>query len=174
MLVHLAEEIMQDTMRSHAFLARGFAAPLGALESLSHVRPSRLFRPSILIAAALLCSSQLALAQFAQQGSKLVGTGASGAAQQGTSVALSSDGNTAIVGGSFDNNLEGAAWVFTRTGTTWTQQQKLAGTGAIGGADQGSAAALSSDGNTAIVGGYADNNGAGTAWVFVTPTTVRR
>jgi hypothetical protein len=37
-----------------------------------------------------------------QQGSKLVGTGALGAAQ-GISVALSGDGNTAIVGGPGDN-----------------------------------------------------------------------
>jgi hypothetical protein len=41
---------------------------------------------------------QPALAQFTQQGSKLVGTGAVGAAFQGQSVALSSDGNTATVG----------------------------------------------------------------------------
>jgi FG-GAP repeat len=53
----------------------------------------------VLIGAALLCSSQLALAQFTQQGAKLVATDAAGAAGQGQSVALSGDGNTAIVGG---------------------------------------------------------------------------
>jgi len=36
---------------------------------------------------------------WSQQGSKLVGTGAVGPAGQGRSVALSADGNTAIVGG---------------------------------------------------------------------------
>ena len=51
------------------------------------------------ICAVLLFSSQLALAQFTQQGPKLVGSGAAGPAQQGYSVALSADGNTAIVGG---------------------------------------------------------------------------
>ena len=35
-----------------------------------------------------------------QLGGKLVGTGAVGSAHQGKSVALSADGNTAIVGGS--------------------------------------------------------------------------
>ena len=40
--------------------------------------------------------------EFSQQ-SKLVGTGASGDALQGCSVSLSSDGNTAIVGGGADN-----------------------------------------------------------------------
>jgi hypothetical protein len=45
------------------------------------------------------------------KGSKLVGTGAVGIAQQGYSVALSADGNTAIVGGDFDNIGAGATWV---------------------------------------------------------------
>jgi hypothetical protein len=54
---------------------------------------------TVLIFAALLLSSQLALAQFTQEGPKLVGTGAVGNGWQGTSVALSADGNTAIVGG---------------------------------------------------------------------------
>ena len=63
------------------------------------------------IFAALLFSSQLAQAQFTQQGPKLVGTGAVGNAFQGYSVALSADGNTAIVGGPTDNSAAGAAWV---------------------------------------------------------------
>ena len=49
---------------------------------------------------------------WAQQGSKLVGTGAVGSAYQGNSVALSADGNTAIVGGDGDNSGVGATWVF--------------------------------------------------------------
>src|ERR1700722_15623286 len=55
------------------------------------------------------------LAQFAQQGPKLVGTGAVGNAFQG-SVALSADGSTAIVGGGVDNSDIGAAGGFTRGG----------------------------------------------------------
>lgn len=39
------------------------------------------------------------LAQFSQQGPKLVGAGAVGNANQGNSVSLSADGNTAIVRG---------------------------------------------------------------------------
>ena len=109
-----------------------------------------------------------ARAQFVQQGGKLVGTGAVGGAEQGRSVALSADGNTAIVGGPEDNwgtgnNAgPGAAWVFTRSGGVWTQQgNKLVGTGAAGGAEQGWSVALSGDGNTAIVGSSGDG-----AWVF--------
>jgi len=92
---------------------------------------------------------------WAQQGKKLIGTGAVGNARQGTSVALSADGNTAIVGGGSDNGKTGAAWVFTRSGGVWTQQgKKLVGSDSVGSARQGTSVALSADGNTAIVGVY--------------------
>jgi hypothetical protein len=127
--------------------------------------PSMFFAALVAIFTALLLSSQLALAQFTQQGPKLVGTGASGYAEQGYSVAISGDGNTAIVGGLSDNSSTGAAWVFTRSGGVWSQQgNKLVGTGGVQSPQQGSAVALSGDGNTAIVGGLNDNPGA--AWVF--------
>jgi hypothetical protein len=108
---------------------------------------------------------------WSQQGAKLVGTGAVGpygnGAQQGWSVSLSGDGNTAIVGGFIDNEFAGAAWVFTRSAGVWSQQgAKLVGTGAVGNAGQGSAVSLSGDGNTAIVGGYLDGAGPGAAWVY--------
>ncbi|SPF39812.1 exported hypothetical protein [Candidatus Sulfopaludibacter sp. SbA4] len=103
---------------------------------------------------------------WTQQGPKLVGTGAQGGAQQGQSVAISGDGNTAIVGGPFDG-FSGAAWIFTRSGGTWTQQgNKLVGTGALVNAFQGSSVALSSDGSTALIGGPADSGGIGAVWVF--------
>ena len=110
-----------------------------------------------------------ATAQFVQQGNKLVGTGTVGptSSDQGRSVSISSDGNTAIVGGSGDNNSAGAAWIWTRSGGVWTQQgSKLVGTGAVGIAEQGFSVSLSSDGNTAIVGGPSDNSLGGAAWVW--------
>jgi hypothetical protein len=134
---------------------------------ISHIESSRIFKASVLAAATLLVSSQLAPAQFTQQGPKLVGSDAVGSASQGQSVALSADGNTAIVGGVFDNSQVGAAWVFVRSNVVWTQQgSKLVGTGAIGISDQGISVALSGDGNTAIVGGWTDNSGVGAAWVL--------
>ena len=131
---------------------------------MSHMRSSRSFRASVLILSALLFSSQLATAQFSQLGSKLVGTSALGQANQGASVALSADGSTAIVGGP-DDNGGGAAWVYTLSGGAWTQQAKLAGTGASTTA-LGWSVALSADGNTAIVGGPHDNAFIGAAWVY--------
>jgi hypothetical protein len=104
---------------------------------------------------------------WTQQGSKLVGSGSIGTAQQGISVSLSADGNTSIVGGFNDNGTQGAAWVYTRSGGVWTQQgAKLVGTGNTGGAYQGISVSLSADGNTAIVGGFFDNNYQGAAWVY--------
>jgi Neprosin len=107
---------------------------------------------------------------WTQQGGKLVGAGAANGAIQGSSVAVSADGNTAIVGGPDDADGLGAAWVFTRKGDVWTQLgNKLVGAGAVytdTGVQQGSSVALSGNGKTAIVGGPTDNSGAGAAWVF--------
>ena len=50
-----------------------------------------------------------------QRGRKLVGPDAVGAASQATSVALSSNDFTAIVGGTLDQDEIGAAWIFTNT-----------------------------------------------------------
>jgi hypothetical protein len=48
---------------------------------------------------------------WGQQGNKLVGTAAMGHPEQGFSVALSADGNTATAGGIADDRVTGAAWV---------------------------------------------------------------
>jgi hypothetical protein len=113
---------------------------------------------------------------WSQQGAKLIGSGAEGNANQGQSVSLSADGNTAIIGGPSDSNAAGAVWVWTRSEGVWTQQgAKLTGSGAAGnsvGAFQGISTSLSSDGNTAIAGGYFDNSdqsgnsAAGAAWIW--------
>ena len=106
---------------------------------------------------------------WTQQSNKLVGSDAYRAGEsplpsgQGMAVALSADGNTAIVGGWGAE----AAWVFTRNARgVWTQEGKLVGDGAVGRAHRGMSAALSADGNTAIVGGWSDNGKTGAAWVF--------
>jgi hypothetical protein len=108
-----------------------------------------------------------------QQGAKLVGTGAVGAASQGISVSLSGDAKTALIGGPGDGAVHtGATWVFTQSDSTWTQQgTKLVGSGAVGDfPQQGYSVALSADGSTAIVGAVygSDRNSisTGAAWVF--------
>jgi uncharacterized repeat protein (TIGR01451 family) len=127
--------------------------------------------PVVLVCSLLVSHS--ALAQFVQQGSKLVGTGAVGGGLQGDAVCLSADGNTAIVGGRLDDNGAGAAWIWTKSGGVWTQQgTKLVASDATANAQQGTSVALSADGNTAIVGGWLDGwventlIGPGAAWVW--------
>jgi hypothetical protein len=102
------------------------------------------------------------------QQAKLTGIGESGSGAFGNSVALSADGSTALIGGSEDSHGVGAAWVFTRTGSTWTQQGGKLG---LAGRHRrrsaiGSSVGLSADGNTALIGAHLDRNGHGAAWVF--------
>ena len=108
---------------------------------------------------------------WTQQGSKLTGAGEVGAGKFGTSVALSASGYTALIGAPGDHGKLGAAWVFTRTGSTWTRQgPKLTGGGEVAEARFGYGVALSADGNTALIGGPDESEGGanegGAAWVF--------
>ncbi len=102
-------------------------------------------------------------------------TGGAAGNSFGQSVALSSDGNTAIVG-AYGGNSAGSASIFTRSGTTWTQQQTITQTGGAVGDWFGWSVALSSDGNTAIVSANGDNSYQGSATIFASqpgvPTSV--
>ena len=114
---------------------------------------------------------QFAVDALTQQGDKLTADDLAGGGGLGVSVALSADGNTALVGGYHGILNLGAAWVFTRSGGAWTQQgPKLPATGAVigcCGTQFGASVALSADGNTALVGGPDDDAHVGAAWVFI-------
>jgi len=104
---------------------------------------------------------------WTQEGSKLTGAEEAGEGQFGGAVALSGDGETALVGGLTDNDKTGAAWVFARSGSDWTQEgSKLTGAEEAGEGQFGGAVALSQDGGTALIGGPTDSEGLGAAWVF--------
>jgi FG-GAP repeat len=104
---------------------------------------------------------------WTQPGEQLVTGGQIYPERYGDSVALSGDGNTALIGGYTEGNMfVGAVWVFVRSGSTWTEQAKLTGGAEIGEGWFGASVALSGDGNTALIGGYRDNGGVGAAWVF--------
>lgn len=110
------------------------------------------------------------------QQAKLIGTGIiGGIANQGWSVAISSDGNTIASGGPSDDGGIGATWVFTKINGIWTQQAKLVGSDNVGASAQGGsnvsslqsgAVSLSSDGNTLAVGGPYDDSNVGAVWIF--------
>jgi hypothetical protein len=90
----------------------------------------------------------------------------------GASVSISSDGNTAIVGAMYEDTGDfdaGAAYIFTRSGTTWTQQQKIQASDKQKNDSFGASVSISSDGNTAIVGASKEDTGyfdAGAAYIF--------
>jgi hypothetical protein len=69
---------------------------------------------------------------WSPQGGKLVGSGATGAAGQGVSVALSADGKTGIVGGLFDNSSIGAAWVYVQPSLVVSPTTNISASGTQG------------------------------------------
>jgi uncharacterized protein YjbI with pentapeptide repeats len=103
---------------------------------------------------------------WSQQGPKLTASDESGRDAFGFSVALSWDGDTALIGTPVDNGFVGAAWVFARSGTTWTQQGPKLTSGQSGQQAFGASVALSGDGTTALVGASGDDDNVGAAWVF--------
>jgi len=97
------------------------------------------------------------------QQAKLTASDAAAGDNFGYSVAVS--GSTAVVSAVGKNSGTGAAYVFTRSGSTWSQQAKLtAGDAAV--FDQfGFSVALS--GSTAVAGAPNKNSATGAAYVYV-------
>ena len=106
---------------------------------------------------------------WARQGTPLTGGEASVGARFGQSTALSADGATALIGAPDNEDGRGAAFVFARSGSSWTQQgAELSGDESTAHGRFGRSVALSADGQTALVGGARSNGGRGySAWVFV-------
>jgi hypothetical protein len=96
---------------------------------------------------------------WVQQGAALGGSAPTGPAGFGGATALSSNGDVAAIGAPFDACNDGAAYLFARSGTTWTQQSAkltsigLLGACGVGGPTFGLGAALSANGDTAFFGG---------------------
>ncbi len=87
-------------------------------------------------------------------------------ANQYFGIATYIQGDTAIIGANADDNAKGAAYIFTRTGSVWTQQQKINVSDAGSYPNFGHAVSLS--GETALIAapGYMGQL-AGSAYVFV-------
>jgi hypothetical protein len=108
----------------------------------------------------------------ATQEAKLTASDAQAGDLLGLATALSSDGNTVIVGAAAEDTggtNAGAAYVFTRSGTTWSQEAKIQASDKAAYDSFGVAVAISSDGNTAIVAAYEEDAGgadAGAAYIF--------
>ncbi len=77
---------------------------------------------------------------------------------------MSIDGDTALIAARGDgaDSSHTIAYVFVRSGITWTQQEKI-----IIDTTNGGNYAVSLDGSTALIGASGDDNGKGAAYIFV-------
>ncbi|HWR63417.1 MAG TPA: hypothetical protein VN365_03340, partial [Candidatus Thermoplasmatota archaeon] len=103
------------------------------------------------------------------QEAKLIASDGGWSDQFGNSVSIS--GDTALIGAHWDITNEfhaGSAYVFSRTGTTWTEQQKLfASDGSL---DDTFGVSVSLDGDTALIGAFGDDDigdESGSAYIFI-------
>lgn len=109
-------------------------------------------------------------------------TASDGAANDWFGVRVAIDGDTVIIGASQDNVFQGAAYIFVRNGTTWTEHQKLT---AIDGAESDNfGVGVSIKGDYAVIGSSDDDVGGilnqgsayvyqrtGTSWLFAQKLT---
>src|SRR6056300_127709 len=91
----------------------------------------------------------------------------------GWSVSISSDGSYALVGSVYDDTSRGSAYIFSRSGSTWTYQSKITAPDAAPSDAFGWSVAISGDGSYAIAGArYDDRPGQpisdniGSAYIF--------
>ena len=96
---------------------------------------------------------------------KLTASDATAGASFGTAIAF--EGDTAVIGAPY-GSTSGFAYVFTRTGNSWSQQDKLIPSDGVAGDQFGNAVALAGD--TAVIGAFGSDTGGtnrGAAYVFV-------
>ncbi len=103
-----------------------------------------------------------------QQTSEL--TGASGD-YFGTSVAMTADGNTALISAPAADDATGAVFAFTRTRTGWAQTAELTAAGGASGDTFGDSVAVTPDGTTALIGASGRDSQTGAAYVFTRTRT---
>ncbi len=141
------------------------------MKALIGTHPNRI-RYTLALAGVLLFVAMSAWSVTPVEVAKLLTADGAAGDQFGYSVALY--GDTAVIGARFDdddvNGLEsGSAYVFTRTGTTWSQQAKL--TAADGASRDWFGVRVAISGDTAVITADADDddvNGvdSGSAYVF--------
>ncbi len=91
-------------------------------------------------------------------------TAQGGAANDFFGISVSISGNTAIIGAPWNDNVTGAAYVFTRTGTTWAQEAKLIASDPT--PVTGFSWSISIDDNYAVIGAPWEFSHTGKAYVF--------
>jgi len=87
-----------------------------------------------------------------------------GASNDFFGISVSVYGDIAVIGANDDDVGNGSAYVFTRSGSTWTQQAKL--NASDGAASDDFGVSVSVYGNTAVIGALGDDRNKGSAYVF--------
>jgi hypothetical protein len=160
-----------------ATIAINGAATISGAASDSIAVPFGLTSATIVVTAADRVSTTTYVVNFAataQEAYVKPSNTASGLAF-GAAIALSSDGNTLAVGAARDSSdatgingdaldtsapAAGAVHVFTRFGTTWSEQAYIKASNTRAQAAFGSGVALSADGNTLVVGSSGESSNA--------------
>lgn len=103
---------------------------------------------------------------FWSQEAKLLGTGTVNGDNFGAVASISADGLRAVVGARLMGG-NGAAFVYTRTGTSWSVEKKLSSSDLAAGDQFGSAMSIDGTGQRVVVAAYQKNNKAGAVYVFL-------
>lgn len=129
----------------------------------------------VLVRAGSTWSQQAYIKPSNTDASDFFGGGGSALGSIGIGLALSTDGNTLVVGAAGEDSnatgingdgsngaagASGAAYVFVRTGTVWSQQAYVKASNTGAGDSFGFAVAVSGDGNTLIVGAPGEDSNA--------------
>ena len=101
---------------------------------------------------------------------KLAASNAAAGYNFGHSVAISGDGGTVIIGAPGKTSVTGSAYIFTGSGSTWTEQAEIAASDAATSQNFAYSVAIDKDGNTVAIGSMddADYTNAGAVYVFTT------
>ena len=107
-------------------------------------------------------NSKSGIVDFWTEQDKLLSTDGTSDDYFGCSVSI--DGNLAVIGAYGDDGGTGSAYIFIRSGTTWTEEQKLTASDGKAGDYFGSSVSIHE--NLVIIGAYGDDGGTGSAYIF--------
>jgi len=152
------------------FAIAGMTQLLGCGPESADIEMNRAVLEAAPMKASLSSPTGVNLIVPTQQAKLLAGDGGT---DDSLGLSLSMSGDTVLAGSYQDDDKgaqAGAAYVFTRTGTTWSQQAKLVANDGVMGDVFGSSVSLFGD--TALIGAYGDDIGAngvqqGSAYVLV-------
>lgn len=171
--IHISAQTPQTSQRESFPILRG----VEAIRQLKQSGRYNSLREAVKTAREENSQTVKLLAPQAESAKLIAADGAAGDAL-GYGVAIS--GDTAVVGSSFinggTNGNRSLACVFTRSGTTWTQQAKLMAAGSQANDNFGGSVAISGD--TIVIGSNLDDVGTnvdqGSAYVFTRNGTIWR